>query len=55
MKLLQGYTVVSLLGASRDAGWVVTMILICVATFTISSIFAICLSHSLRPGRCDVI
>jgi hypothetical protein len=40
MKLYAGYTVLKLLEASKDAGWVIAMVLICVTTFTLSSIFA---------------
>ena len=39
MKFLGGYTVLDLLGAGKDAGWLVTMVLICVTTFAVSSIF----------------
>ena len=32
----------NLLGAARDAGWVVAMVLICVTTFAISAMFVNC-------------
>ena len=39
MRGWEGYTVLDLLGAGKDAGWVVAMIVICVTTFAVSSIF----------------
>ena len=39
MRVWDGYTVVNLLDAGKDAGWVVAMIVICVTTFAVSSIF----------------
>ena len=39
MKVWEGYAVPNLLGAGKDAGWVVAMIVICVTTFAVSSIF----------------
>ena len=39
MRVWEGYTVLNLLGAGKDAGWVVAMIVICVTTFAVSSIF----------------
>ena len=39
MKLWEGYTFLNLLVAGKDAGWVVAMVLICVCTFAVSSVF----------------
>jgi hypothetical protein len=39
MRLWADYTVLNLLGAGKDAGWVVAMVLICVTTFTVSRVF----------------
>ena len=38
MRIWEGYTVLNLLGAGKDAGWVIAMIVICVATFALSSV-----------------
>ena len=40
MRAWEGYTVLNLLAAGKDAGWVVAMIVICVTTFAVSSLFA---------------
>jgi hypothetical protein len=40
MRIVEGYTVLDVLTAGRDAGWVVAMIMICVTTFAVSSVFA---------------
>ncbi len=46
MRFWQEYTVVNLLDAGKDAGWVAAMVLICVATFVVSSIFG---KRAFRP------
>jgi hypothetical protein len=37
---LEGHTFISLLGAGKDAGWAIAMIVICITTFAVSSVFA---------------
>ena len=39
MRGWEGYTVLNLLEAGKDAGWVVAIIVICITTFAFSSIF----------------
>lgn len=39
MRLYTEYSVLKLLEASKDAGWVIAMVLICVTTFAVSSVF----------------
>jgi hypothetical protein len=39
MRIWQDYGVVNLVGAGKDAGWVIAMIVICITTFAVSSIF----------------
>lgn len=39
MRFWEGYTVLNLFDAGKNAGWVVAMVLICVTTFAVSSIF----------------
>ena len=39
MRVRKGRTILNLLGAGKDAGWVAVMIVICVTTFAVSSIF----------------
>jgi hypothetical protein len=39
MRLYPAYDVLKLLEASKDAGWVIAMVLICVTTFAVSSVF----------------
>jgi hypothetical protein len=40
MRFWEGYSVLNLPAATKDAGWMVVMILICIVTFAVSSIFA---------------
>ena len=39
MKFGPGYMLLNLLGIGKDAGWVVAIVLICLTTFVVSSIF----------------
>jgi hypothetical protein len=39
MRFLGGYTVLNLFDAGKDAGWLVVIVLICLTTFAVSSIF----------------
>jgi ABC-type Fe3+ transport system permease subunit len=39
MKVWEGRTISNLLEAGKDTGWVVAMVLICVCTFAVSSMF----------------
>ena len=38
MKTWDDYTALALAGAAKDAGWIIAMIAICLATFTVSSV-----------------
>ena len=50
LRVWESSTVLNLLGASKDAGWVVAMIVICVTTFALSSVFVkgVSFAKSLR-------
>src|SRR5437870_6578543 len=51
LRVWESSTVLNLLGASKDAGWVVAMIVICITTFALSTVFVKVFSFakSLRP------
>ena len=51
LRVWESSTVLNLLGASKDSGWVVAMIVICVTTFALSSVFVkgVSFAKSLRP------
>jgi hypothetical protein len=39
MRLWEGYSILNLLAAGKDAGWVIAIVLVCLTTFAVSSIF----------------
>ena len=39
MRVWEGYTILNLLQNGKDAEWVVAIIVICITTFAVSSIF----------------
>ena len=39
MKVWEGHTILKLLQAGKDTGWVAAIVLICVITFAVSSMF----------------
>jgi hypothetical protein len=39
MRIWDGHTIISFLEAGRDAGWAIAMVVICITTFAVSSLF----------------
>jgi hypothetical protein len=52
MRIWHGYGIVDLVGAGKDAGWVIAMIVICITTFAVSSIFRT-RKHAANPFTAD--